>query len=315
MELNRVSLVKKLICTHALAGLLIATTQSFAADSAATVTEAVNHVDYGASQSTDTNPAKVGTVLHNGEYLKTGTQSRAELKLANQTVTRVGSDTIFNYSVADNTVDLQSGTMLFSKPKDGKTMTVKTAAVTAAIVGTTGFVQKHGNSVLFGLVEGHVTLNIGGTDYNLTAGEILKLTPGKPPQIFAFNVPLFLKTSPLITKFPKDLPNEGAINDEIADYNDLVGRGFIQNPEDPFYLIDPAGYVPTTKLPGFDTAGQALGVANTPPPQQNNYCCYPCCYYNGGGNEDSVRINSLVVNNNGNGGDKNHHHHNHGGNG
>jgi mannose-6-phosphate isomerase-like protein (cupin superfamily) len=297
--------VKKFICAQALAGLLIATSQSFAADSAATVTEAVNHVDYGASQTTDTNPAKVGTVLHNGEYLKTGTQSRAELKLANQTVTRVGANTIFNYSVADNQIDLQSGTLLFSKPKDGKTMTIKTAAVTAAIVGTTGFVQKQGNSLFFGLVEGTVTMNVGGTDYTITAGEILKLTPGKPPQVFAFNVPLFLKTSPLVTKFPHDLPNEGAINDEIAEYNDLVGRGFIQPPSDPFFLIDPVGYVPTTQLPAFDSAGQALGVANTPPPQTST-CCYPCCYYGG----ESLQVNALVVGG-GEGGNK-HHHHPHG---
>jgi len=279
--------VKKLICAQVLAGLLVATGQSFAADSAATVTEAVNHVDHGASQTTDTTPAKVGTVIHNGEYLKTGTQSRAELKLANQTVTRVGANTVFNYSVADNTINLQSGTMLFSKPKDGATMTIKTAAVTAAIVGTTGFVQMQGGSALFGLVEGHVTMNIGGVDYTLTAGQILKLTPGQKPQILAFNVPLFLSTSPLVTKFPHDLPNEGAIKDEVADYNDLVDRGFIQPPQDPFYLIDPAGYVPTyPPHQGFDSAGQAHNAANVPPVVQNDSCYHPpCCggYGYGGG--------------------------------
>jgi len=268
--------VKKISLTCVLASLLVATSQSYA-DSAAKVTEAVNKVEHGATLSTDTTPAKVGTVLHNGEYLKTGAQSRAELLLANQTVTRVGANTIFNYSVADNTIDLQSGTMLFSKPKDGATMTIKTAAVTAAVTGTTGFVQKNGDSTLVGLVEGSVTMTIGGQDYTITAGEILKLTPGKPPQIFAFNVPLFLSTSPLITKFPHDLPNEGPIKDEVVEYNDLVGRGFIQPPADPFYLVTPAGYVPTLPLPGFDSAGQGHDGFNTPPPQPPPKP--PCDYY------------------------------------
>ena len=64
-------------------------------------------------------PAKVGTTLQDGEYLKTGAKSRAELDLANQSVTRVGANTIFNYTAGNNEVDLQAGTILFSKPKDG----------------------------------------------------------------------------------------------------------------------------------------------------------------------------------------------------
>jgi mannose-6-phosphate isomerase-like protein (cupin superfamily) len=277
--LNRVSLVKKLLCFQLLVGLSLTTAQSLMADSAATVTEAVNVVDHGTTQSTDTTPAKVGTTLHNGEYLKTGAQSRAELTLANQSVTRVGANTIFDYSVADNQIDLQSGTILFSKPKDGKTMTIKTAAVTAAIVGTTGFIQTHGNTVLFGLVEGTVTMTIGGVDYTITSGQILKLTPGQPPQIFSFNVPLFLSTSPLITKFHHHLPNDKAIQDEVADYNDLVSRGFIQPPSDPFYLIDPVGYHPLVPLPGIDSAGQAHNQFNMPPPTQpvQNECRPRCC--------------------------------------
>ena len=248
-------------------GLLVAASRSFAADSAATVTEAVNQVDHGLTQSTETHPAPVGTILRDGEYLKTGVKSRAELKLANDTITRLGANTIFNYLVGENQIDLQTGTLLFSKPKDTKPMMLKTAAVTAAIVGTTGFVQKIGNSFLFGLIEGKAVLTIGGVEYTVNAGEILKFTPGSPPQIFAFNVPLLLSTSPLITKFPPNLPNEKYIDHEVAVYNDLVGRGFIQPPKDPFYLLKDTGYVPTVPFPGIDSAGQALDKFNTPAPK------------------------------------------------
>lgn len=281
-KLNKVGAVKKLTLVTILMGCLVAPNYAVAGGSAAKVTEVVNQVDHGMSQSTSTTPAKVGTLLNNGEYLKTGAKSRAELALANATVTRLGANTIFNYSVSDNQINLQSGTLLFSKPKDENTMTIKTAAVTAAVTGTTGFVQKKGDSFVFGLVEGTVTLTIDGKPYTITSGQLLKYTPGQPPQIYSFDVPKFLATSPLITDFPHNLPNEKAIKHEVAVYNDLVDRGFIQPPADPFYLVTPAGYVPTRPpLPGYDSAGQAHELYNTPPVQAVQPPCHPpCCWYN-----------------------------------
>ena len=162
--------------------------------------------------------------------------------MANQSITRLGANTIFNYSVANNEIDLQAGTILFSKPKDGKQMNIKTASVTAAVVGTTGFAQVHGHGFLFGLVEGHAPVTIGGIVYNIAAGEMVRFTPGAPPQIFSFNIPLFLKTSPLITLFDKQLPNEPYIDKEVAEYNDLVARGFIRPPTQPFFQTDFDGF-------------------------------------------------------------------------
>lgn len=237
-----------------------------AADSFATVTESVNQVTHGSLESSKSFPAPTGTHLPLGEYLKTGVKSRAELELANLSITRLGANTIFNYSPSNNEIDLQAGTVLFSKPKDGKQMNIKTASVTAAIVGTTGFVQKQGNTITFGLVEGHVTITIGGKNYGLTAGEIVKFTPGQPPQFFYFNVPLFLKTSPLITKFKHHLPTQAAIDQEIIDYDNLVARGFIQPPQQPFFLTDADGTISTIPVIGNDSAGNSLRQFNTPPP-------------------------------------------------
>ena len=256
----------KQVLGQLLAIFVVAITPLIAADSVATVTEAVNQVTHGSLQTADTHPAKAGTRLQDGEYLKTGVKSRAELELANQSVTRLGANTIFNYSAANNEIDLQAGTILFSKPKDGKQMNIKTASVTAAVVGTTGFARVQGLSFLFGLIEGHGALTIGGVVYNITAGEILKFNPGAPPQTYSFNVPLFLKTSPLITRFHRPLPNQRYIDTEVAEYNDLVARGFIQPPTEPFFLTDFEGAIPTVPVPGNDSAGNALHQFNTPPP-------------------------------------------------
>ena len=245
--------------------LVLCSTPLLAADQAATVTQSYNQVNHGSAQSTQAYPAKVGTQIHDGEYVKTGASSRAELQLSNQTITRLGANTIFNYSLANNEVDLQAGTMLFSKPKDGKQLNIKTAAVTAAIVGTTGF----GTPNMFGLVEGKAHIVVNGETYTIHAGQILLVGP--PVQIIAFDVPLFLKTSLLITGFTGPLPNQKYIDEEIADYNDSVDRGFIRPPKPPYFTFsDPNGF-PTIPLPGHDSAGNALGVLTTPPPQQTYY--------------------------------------------
>ena len=267
MEMSpRFSDVIKRVLGFLLATFVVGGSPVFAANSAATVTEAVNEVSHGSTQMTGTEPAKTGTQIQDGEYLKTGVKSRAELALADQTVTRLGANTVFNYSVSNNEIDLQEGTILFSKPKNAGTMTIKTASVTAAIVGTTGFAQVHGKQFLFGLIEGHATIIINGVVYHTAAGDILKLTPGAPPLMFSFNIPALLKTSPLITRFHSQLPNQLYIDKEVAEYDDLVARGFIQPPKEPFFLTTFDGSVPTVPIPAHDSAGPALKQFNTPPP-------------------------------------------------
>jgi len=237
-----------------------------AANSTATVTESVNEVVHGSSQSAGTAPAKVGTSIPDGEYLKTGVKSRAELELADQSITRLGANTIFNYSVANNEIDLQAGTVLFSKPKDGREMTIKTASVTAAVVGTTGFLSLHGHDFLFGLIEGHATLTEGGVGFKVSSGEILRFSPGSRPELYDYNLPVFLKTSPLISQFNHPLPNQVYIDREVAAYDNLVARGFIQPPGPTLIASEFGGSVPGIPIVAHDSAGNSLHEFLTPPP-------------------------------------------------
>lgn len=257
--------MKKRHLAYLLAALLMGVSRSLAAGSAATVTAAVNHVTHGSAQSTATSPAKVGTQLQDGEYLKTGPASRAEMELANKTITRMGANTIFNYTASSNTIDLQAGTILFSKPKDGRQMNIKTAAVTAAIVGTTGIEQQTGKTFLFGLVEGTSIITIGGVDYTVHGGQMLLFIAPGPPVIFNFDIAKFLKTSKLITAFPPDLPNEEEIQEALADYLDDVDRGFITPPKAPYFVYTDDG-TPTIPILGRDSAGNALDIP--PPPKK-----------------------------------------------
>jgi hypothetical protein len=254
--------LSKLMAVLALGSLPLA-----AADTAATVTEAVNQVSHGTSQTAGTAPASKGTQIQTGEFLETGVKSRAELQLADQTITRLGANTVFNYSASNNEVDLQAGTILFSKPKDGKPMTIKTTAVTAAIVGTTGFMQFINKHIVFGLVEGHATLSIGGITYPVGPGEVMRFSPGAGTNIFSFNLAKFVASSPLLNAFQNPLPNKAFIDKEVAEYNDLMARGFAAPVTQTYFNFELSGVsVPTVPVPGGDNAGTAHKVFNTPPP-------------------------------------------------
>jgi len=293
---------------------LLAAGRSMAAGQDATVTESVNVVNHGSSQSAASSPAPKGTDIHDGEYLETGSASRAELQFANKTISRLGANTIFNYSASSNQVDLQAGTILFSKPKDGKELNIKTEAVTAAIVGTTGFMQvlhHNGHSTtLFGLIEGHANVNAGGNDPEIGPGEIIVYSPGSAPVIFHFDVPLFLKTSRLITGFPSDLPNQTYIDKEVALFNSLVNRGFITPPQTPYFVYSDLGLPPNFPIIAWSSAKNGLSNFNgsgipAPPAPPQNECCWCCC----GSEDSSFRIHGNVNTDIAINGDSDHHHH------
>jgi hypothetical protein len=237
------------------------------ADQAATVTEAVNIVDHGTKDAVTTRAEK-GTNVYNGEYLKTGVESRAELQLPSTSITRLGANTIFNYSTDTNTIDLQAGTVLFCKPKNAAQLNIRTAAVTAAVLGTTGFigVQGEGKKKVFrlGVIEGHVRAQVNGLVFRLGAGDILQFGADGHPFVFAYDVPKFVGSSPLLNKFHGTLPNQQFIQAEVQSYENDVKRGFIGTPlQQPQYW----GQLPIAVPPNqYDSPHQAQPGARPQPP-------------------------------------------------
>jgi hypothetical protein len=235
---------------------------SFSEIPAATVTETFNKVAHSLSPSGKSELAKPGTLLGDGEYLKTGKASLAEIELANQTITRLGPDTIFEYSAATHEADLQSGTILFSKPKDGKEWTIKMPGLTATVTGTTGFVEKEGNSIVFGVIEGTVHLTVGTSKAILQAGKMLAFIPGSSPQIVAFDIPSFVSTSAFFHRFQRQLPNEKYVEKEIARYNNLVSRGFIVPVQGPGAPADHQASGIGTQIAGQDGTANWFHAVN-----------------------------------------------------
>src|SRR5215475_3719569 len=94
-------------------------------------------------------PAAVNETVHQGSAVQTGVQSRSELTFQDQTITRLGENTIFTVGQGGRTVELGSGQFLLYVPKKAGGAKVKMGSVTAAITGTTVI----GNVYPGGLVE------------------------------------------------------------------------------------------------------------------------------------------------------------------
>ena len=80
-------------------------------------------------------PAAVNDDVRQGTAVQTGVQSRSELTFKDQTITRLGEQTIFSVGEGPRTIDLGSGQFLLYAPKKAGGAKVKMGSVTAAITG------------------------------------------------------------------------------------------------------------------------------------------------------------------------------------
>jgi len=87
--------------------------------------------------------AAVSDEVGNGTAVRTGVESRSELKFPDQTLARLGANTVFSFSEGTRSLNLQDGAMLLRVPKGAGGAKISSSAITAAITGTTVMVETH----------------------------------------------------------------------------------------------------------------------------------------------------------------------------
>jgi hypothetical protein len=173
---------------------------------AARITQIVRDVNLLVGQRPP-QPAAVNDNVAAGMAVRTGVSSRTELTFGDQTITRLGPDTIFSMNVGARALDLSSGSILLSLPKNIGRAQLSTAAVTAAITGTT-IVLEYTPDAYFKLLvlEGTVRLFKTGNPnvfVLLHAGQMLTGNPNAPfASPVTFSIHQFLLSSILIRGFP-----------------------------------------------------------------------------------------------------------------
>ena len=157
-------------------------------------------------------PSKIRETIQGAQSVKTGLQSRAELTFPDKSLTRLGGNTIFSFQQGTRELELKQGTILFEVPKGNGGAKIRTASITAAITGTTGFYEyspKAGADgiIKFGILEGSATLFIKGRlGHFITIGEgqmvicSAKLRDFNSTDVVYFEIEPFLRTCALITR-------------------------------------------------------------------------------------------------------------------
>jgi hypothetical protein len=212
-------------------------------------------------------PAALQDIVRGGTAVRTGIESRTELTFSDQTLARLGANTLFTFNGGTRSLDLGGGAMLLHVPKSAGGAKILTAAVTAAITGTTVLIEYHppegardgkdfsksagsGKNVVFGLVtrdpapgdlssnyikfitlEGVARIYVKdqpGRPILVPAGKMLVIAPdGSWYNVLEVNLKVLVDTSPLITDFPP-LPSLPQIVDEIErQHEEEISGGLI----------------------------------------------------------------------------------------
>jgi FecR protein len=175
-------------------------------------------------------PAALDEMVRENTGVRTGAESRSELTFADLTITRLGANTVFNFSRAGRSAELGNGSMLLRIPKDSGGATIRTSAITVGITGTTVIFEgnRSGRSKLI-VLEGDASVRL--VDHpkefkRVLAGQMLDVKAGATtlPDPVTLDLRQIMKSHPLITDFPP-LPSEDLIVAVMRNQQSSAGNG------------------------------------------------------------------------------------------
>jgi hypothetical protein len=197
----------------------------------AEVTKIINRVSV-IDPAKGTHPAVLRDVIKDNLALQTGARSRSELLFQDNTLTRIGAETFFSFKTGTRDLTLEKGSMLLQVPKGLGGATIHTAAVTAAITGTTIMMEYSPGQYLKVLVlEGSLRLSRNGSfgdSLVLHAGKMVIMRPDakKIPDPIDVDLAQIVRTSTLVN-FPGStvLPSMPLIEAAITDQAKALAKG------------------------------------------------------------------------------------------
>lgn len=233
----------------------------------ATFTQVINQVYKREGKNTE--PASVNASVNQNGFVITRASSLAELRFADNSITRVGENTIFSFNDKNRTIDLRRGTILLQTPPGNGGATIRTAAVTAAITGTTTMIAHvpSGGFMMTILESAH-----GGSvktpqgTFKFKVGQVALVRPGKRPLIFEVNLQNLVGTSRLMKSFQKPLPSQQKIEGQIKRQQRYMQNGRIDDTGLEVVAITDDDRAVAVKVPlnPLDAIGNRRGAKNNP---------------------------------------------------
>jgi len=213
-----------------LAGALCVCLPAFAAQlTESTFTEVVKDVNVVAASTKVAQAAAINELVKAPDLVRTGPQSRAELTASDQTITRIGANSVFSFEPTGRDINLEKGNVLFHSPAGKGGGTIRSGGAAAAVLGTTLIVSSTGNGgfkVILLEGKGTVTLPNGKTAA-LKAGQLVFVLPGQTEfgRVLTINLGKLVGGSTLVNGFSNPLSSMPLIQAAIDDQNKKLKNG------------------------------------------------------------------------------------------
>ncbi len=192
-----------------------------------TITEVVKDATVLLRATKGKKAARVNDVFGVPDVLRTGSDSRVEMIAEDQTVTRVGANTIFSFEPQKREINLQKGSVLFNSPSGKGGGTIRTAAATAAVQGTTLIVvttQNGGFKAL--LLEGRGSVKSNGKTRSIGAGQMVYVLPGGDLSgVLNFHLAEQVGVARLVNGFKAPLASQDKIDKAVAKQEAQIAKG------------------------------------------------------------------------------------------
>jgi len=150
-------------------------------------------------------PASVNDIVEEGTICRTGSSSRAELTLPDETVVRLASNTSFNFKDGIHDLNLAEGAVLVQAPKTANGAKIHVGSFAAVITSTTVMVEYHPGVCKFMVLEGTGRLYRPGHLGDSVLVNPGQLVIGNPNAAVSdpvdFDIARFVKTSRFISDF------------------------------------------------------------------------------------------------------------------
>jgi FecR protein len=193
------------------------------------VTQVVNDVQIISAADQTKKNAALNDVFTMPDILRTGASSRAELVAEDDTVTRVGANTIFSFDPASRTIDLQQGSLLFHSPHGKGGGTIHTGSATASVLGSTLIVSAtpNGGFKVISLEDQAEIKFLNGLHQQLNPGQMTYILPGGNhlAPIVIFRLDDLTKNSLLVKGFDHPLTSMPLIIREMEKQLKLIESG------------------------------------------------------------------------------------------
>ncbi len=226
--------MKKLVVLPLCLGACLAACQLHAMDlKQSKLTQVVNDVQIISAADQKEKPATVNEIFSMPDILRTGAASRAELMAPDQTVTRVGANTIFSFDPANRTIDLKQGSLLFHAPHGKGGGTIHTGSATASVLGTTLIIVAtlNGGFKVIDL-EGEVEVKfLNGLKQKLNPGQMTFVLPGanQLAPVIIFRLDELTLNSLLVKGFSQPLDSMPLIQNQVDKQLKLIASGKVSD--------------------------------------------------------------------------------------